>query len=156
MRVEVTTPENVRYVADRMRDSDYREFAAVSYAKDRKQLANIMVEMYGNHVGGMCVYDNEEAIGVGAMVEGRPNVVTLMFFATDKLPKIAYPLTRFIKHTVFPRYRENGVHRIECISIDGHDEAHRWIEVLGLKREARFEAFGKGGETFHQFAWVKP
>jgi len=35
MRVDVTTPENVRYVAERMRESDYREFSALSFASNR-------------------------------------------------------------------------------------------------------------------------
>jgi len=155
MRVEETTPENVRYVAERMRESDYREFSAVSYAKTRGQLADVMTEIYGQHPGGLCAYADDEPVAVGAMVEGRPNVVTLMFFATERMGDIAYPLTRFIRNTLFPRYREDGVHRIECISIEGHELAHRWIRLLGLKHEARFAGYGKGGEAFHQFAWVK-
>lgn len=138
-----------------MRDSDFREFSAVSWAKTRQQLTDIMVEIYGNHPGGMCAYAAGNPVAVGAMIEGRPNVMTLMFFATDTLADIALPLTRFIRSTVFPRYRDEGAHRIECISIDGYEEAHRWIEILGLKREAEFPAYGKNGETFHQFSWVR-
>lgn len=155
MQVEATTPENVRFVAERMRDSDFREFSAVSHARTRKQLADVMVDLYGDHPGGMCVYSGGEPAAVGALIEGRPNVMTLMFFATEAMADIAIPLTRFIRNSVFPRYREDGVHRIECISIEGHDEAHRWIEILGLKREAVFRGYGKHGEAFHQFAWVK-
>lgn len=156
MRVEETTPENVRFVAERMRDSDFREFSAVSHAKTRQQLADVMVDIYGDHPGGMCAYAGGEPAAIGALVEGRPNVMTLMFFATEAMADIAVPLTRFIRNSVFPRYRDEGVHRIECISIDGYEEAHRWIEILGLKLEAEFPGYGKGGETFLQFAWVKP
>jgi hypothetical protein len=80
--------------------------------------------------------------------------VTLAFFATDQFPEIALGLTKFIKDRLFPRYRAEGVHRIECLSMEGYDAAHRWIGVLGLKREAVLPKFGKGGETFFQFAWV--
>jgi hypothetical protein len=156
MRVEPTTPDSVRRVAERMRDSDVREFTAVSYANDRKELAEIMVGMYGEHPGGMCVWLGDDPVAVGAMVEGRPNVITLLFFATDRMKEIAIPLTRFIKHNVFERYREEGVHRIECVSIDGYTEAHRWIEILGLTREAEFPRYGKGGEKFFHYAWVAP
>lgn len=155
MRLEATTPENVRYVAERMRESDFREFSAVSFARTRRQLADIMERTYGEHPGGICAYSGDEPVAIGAVVEGRPNVATLMFFATDALNEIAIPLTRFIKHNLFPRYREDGVHRIECISIDGHTAAHRWIRILGLEREARFPGYGKGGETFFQFSWVQ-
>ena len=35
-----------------------------------------------------------------------------------------------------------------------HAEVHRWVELLGLKREAVMPKYGKGGETYIQFAWV--
>lgn len=156
MRLEDTTPENVRYVAERMRESDFREFSAVSFARDRRQLAELMTKIYGEHPGGICAYSGDEPVAVGAMVEGRPNVVTLMFFATDALNEIAIPLTRFIRNNLFPRYREEGIHRIECISIDGHTAAHRWIRLLGLERETGpMLGYGKNGETFFQFAWTR-
>src|SRR5690606_23608090 len=99
-------------------------------------------------------YLGDEPVAAGAMVGARPNVITLMFFATDDFPKIALPLTRFITKNLFQKYRDNGVHRIECVSIEGYDEAHRWIKILGLHHEAVFPGFGKNGEAFHQFAKV--
>lgn len=156
MRIDVTTPENVRYVAERMRTSDYREFAALSHARNRAEMTDILVDVYGNHPSGICAYDGDEPVAVGAMVEGRPNVATLMFFATDAFPQIALPLTRFITKNLFEKYRAEGVHRIECVSIDGYEQAHRWIKLLGLHHEAVFPGFGKSGEAFHQYSWVRP
>lgn len=155
MRIDVTTPENVRYVAERMRASDYREFSALSHANSRDALTEALVQVYGEHPSGICAYDGEKPVAVGAMVQGRPNVVTLMFFATEAFPKIALPLTRFITKNLFEKYRTEGVHRIECVSIDGYEEAHRWIKLLGLHHEAVMSGFGKNGETFHSYAWVK-
>lgn len=156
MRVDVTTTENVRHVAERMRDSDYREFSALSHARNRQELVTVLTQAYGEHPSGICAYLGDEPVAVGAMVQGRPNVVTLMFFATDDMSRIVLPLTRFITKNLFEKYRAEGVHRIECVSIDGYAEAHRWIKTLGLQPEAVFPAFGKNGEAFHQFAWVKP
>jgi hypothetical protein len=154
MRIDVTTPENVRYVAERMRTSDYREFSALSHARNRAEMTDMLVDVYGNHPSGICAYLHDVPVAAGAMVEGRPNVMTLMFFATDDFPKIALPLTRFIMKNLFEKYRAEGVHRIECVSIDGYDEAHRWIKLLGLHHEAVFPGFGKNGEAFHQFSKV--
>lgn len=155
MRVDVTTPENVRHVAERMRASDFREFSALSHADNQEEMTTLLVQGYGEHPSGICAYDGEEPVAVGAMVQGRPNVVTLMFFATDEFPKIALPLTRFITKNLFEKYRGEGVHRIECISVDGYDEAHRWIKLLGLHHEAVMPGFGKNGEAFHSYSWVK-
>ena len=37
---------------------------------------------------------------------------------------------------------------------DGYHELHRWLGIIGLKREGALRGFGRNGETFHQFAWV--
>lgn len=145
----------VAYVAENMRMTDVAEFMAVSPYDDRNSLAGALVEKYSTHPGVICASDELGPIAVGAMVETRPNVITLMFFATERFPDIAAPLTRFIRRRLFPRYRNVGVHRIECVSIAGYEAAHKWIKVLGLKEEAIMEGYGKNGEMFHQFAWVK-
>lgn len=154
MRIDPATPANIVDVARRMRDRDFTEFSAVSEAENREQLAEQLLARYGHRGDAICA-SLDRPVAIGAMVLARPGVATLMFFATDEFRRIALPLTRWIKWELFPRYREADVHRIECASIEGHDEAHRWIELLGLRREAVMPGYGKGQETFHQFAMVK-
>ena len=102
----------------------------------------------------IAVHDEQGPVCIGGGIEHRPNVVTLLLFATDRFPYVALSLTRFVTRSLFTQYRNAGVHRIEAVSMVGHDEAHRWIETLGLKREAVLRGYGKNGETFLQFAWV--
>lgn len=154
MRVDTARPGYVRYVADRMRAGDIREFLPLTHVETAADLAELMVKLYSDHPDGLSFHDETGPIGIGAMVMGRPNVVTMLFFATDRFPRIAYPLARFTKKNLFPRYREAGVHRIEAVSIDGYHEAHRWIRLVGMSHEAALRGYGKGGETYHQFAWV--
>lgn len=155
MKLDAPTREDVAYVAARMRGRDAAEFMAVSKAATRADLASGLVDRYGGAPDAFCAYLDGKPVAVGAMVEHRPNVVTLMFFATDRLPTIGLALTRWITQRLFPRYKARGVHRIECASMDGYEEVHRWVELLGLKREAVMLGYGRGGETFVQFAWVK-
>lgn len=154
MRLDAPSRDDVAYVAVRMRGRDAEEFMAVSRAETRPELVAGLIDRYGDAPDAFCAYLGETPVAVGAMVEHRPNVVTLMFFATDRLPEIGLSLTRWITQRLFPQYRARGVHRIECASIDGYAEVHRWVELLGLKREAVMPKYGKGGETFVQFAWV--
>ncbi|WP_048647498.1 hypothetical protein [Nitratireductor soli] len=154
LKIDAPTEDTVRHVAKHMRDGDVREFLAVSFAETREELAEILVERYGQHDSVFCFFDEEEPVGVGALIEGRPNVTTLLFFATDKFPSLALGIAKFTKNRLFPRYRAAGVHRIEAISIAGHDDAHRWIQMVGLSPEAVIPGFGKNGEAYHQFAWV--
>lgn len=155
MRIDTPTSEHVRYVADHIRPKDAEEFLAVSFAGTQAELADSLVERYSAHHQAYCFSDDDGTpVAVGAMCEGRPNVITLMFFATERFAKLALPIARFTKHRLFPEYRAAGVHRIECISIAGYEQAHRWIRLCGMQEEGVFRGFGKGGETFHQFAWV--
>ncbi len=154
MRIDGATVESVRHVATHMRDSDIHEFMALSHAIDARELAATMVERYGNNPDTIVAFDGEDPVAVGAMLEIRPNVATLMFFATDQFEKIANPLTRFIRQRLFTQCRGHGVHRIECVSIEGYAAAHRWIKALGLKEEAVMPGYGRNAETFRQFAWV--
>lgn len=154
MRLDAPTRETVAYVAARMRDRDAEEFLAVSRAETRAELVAGLIDRYGDAPDAYVVYSGATPVAVGAMVEHRPNVVTLMFFATERLPEVGLALTKFITQRLFPRYRARGVHRIECASIAGYAAVHRWIRALGLKQEAVMPGYGKGGETFLQFAWV--
>lgn len=154
MRVGAADREFVEHVARHMRPGDVREFLPLTHAATPAELADLMVQLYSDHDAGYSFHDDQGPVGIGAMVEGRPNVVTLLFFATERFAGIALPVARFTKQRLFPTYRRDGVHRIEAVSIDGYDEAHRWIKLVGMKHEAALHGYGKGGETYHQFAWV--
>lgn len=141
-------------VARQMRDSDLAEFLAVSYAEDRASLADDLTQRYGNRDDLIAAYVDGDPVAVGAAIQARPNVLSLLFFATDEFPRAALTLTRFITRQLFPRCRTAGVHRIEAVSIEGNTSAQRWIETLGLTLETPVYGHGKGGETFLQYAWI--
>ena len=149
--IEIASSEDVWNVALKMRESDFREFVAVSAVETREELADILAARTEQPIG---VYREGRPVAIGAMVETRPNVATLMFFATDDFPLVALELTRFVRQRLFPKYREVGFHRFECVSIEGHASAHRWIKILGLELEAYMPKYGREGEAFYQFAWV--
>lgn len=134
MRIDAPTPGAIRYITSGMRKSDIAEFLALSIYEDEQAMKVALVERYGDHPDGFCFFgDDNEPIGAGAMVQIRPNVVTLMFFSTEKFATIANPLARFTKQRLFPRYRDVGIHRIECVSIAGYEPMHRWIKLVGLQ-----------------------
>jgi len=156
MRIDTATPEDIHDVALRMRDSDYREFSALSWADSREALAGELVERYGP-LHPLCVFHRDgERVAVGDVVQVRPNVVSLFFFATDRFGDVALPLTRFVVQRLLRNVREAGVHRIEALTSASHAQAHRWLHALGLRQEGEpFRGFGKGGEDYVQFVWVK-
>jgi len=155
MRIEYATEEQVRDVALRMRATDFAEFSAVSHARTREDLADLLAARYGGQPFTLCASVDDRPVAIGAVLEARPNVASLMFFATDEFPTIAGPLTRFIRRKVLEPMKQSGVHRIETVSMLLHRGAHRWLTALGLEKEAGpFRGYGRNGEPFVQYAWV--
>lgn len=155
MRVEAPTPADVRRVAEQMRSRDREEFMAVSPFKTHDELVEAIVARYGEHNDVIVAHWQNGPVAVGGLIHHRPGVGTLMFFANDDLEKIGSDMTRFIKQRLFPGYTLAGTHRIECASLDGYEEVHRWLGVLGLTKEADMKKYGRNGEDFVQFSWVR-
>lgn len=155
MKADAGTPAAIEAVALNMREHDFREIAAMSGLGLRFQMAKHFSAVYGFHPD-VITFSNDDGkpIAIGALVQGRPNVATSLFFATDEFPSIGGEVTRFVKQRLFPGYRAKGVHRIEAVSIAGYDDMHRWLGALGLTKEAEMRGYGCGGEDFVQFSWV--
>lgn len=155
MKVKEASAIDLYAIAMNMRVADFEEFTALHDTDSRELLAERLARRYHAHPGGIVAFALDGApIAAGATVLARPNVATLMFFATERLNEIGLPLTRFIRNTLFPALRAEGVHRIEAVSSAAHEEAHRWIRALGLEKEAECPGYGKAGQLFYQFAWV--
>ena len=155
MRVEAANPADVRIVAETMRPRDREEFMAVSPFTAFADLIDAIVARYGDHPNVIVAYDGKTPVAVGGLIHHRPHVGTLLFFATDGFHRIGADLTRFIKQRLFPGYTLAGTHRIECASLDGYEEVHRWLGVLGLEHEATMRKYGRDGQDYVQFSWVR-
>lgn len=156
-RVRIVNPTytDVYTVARNMRRDDFDEFRAVHSTDDPIDLARKLADAYRDHAGTMVGHDDKGAVCVGATIEARPNVVTLLFFANDRFPGIALPITRFIKTNLFPKLVKRGIHRIEAISMASHTQSHAWLKTIGLTPETEpLRGFGKRGEAYIQFSWV--
>lgn len=153
--IDRATPGDIYAVALGMRSNDFAEFSALAWASSREELAKNLTARYGATGCILARAKDGTPVAVGDVVEIRPCVGSLLFFATDRFPEIAVPLTRFIVQRLFKELRAAGLHRIEAVSSSEHKQAHRWIKCLGLSHEATFPKYGKGGETFFQFSWVK-
>jgi hypothetical protein len=82
-----------------------------------------------------------------------PGVWDAWMFATDDFLRIGLPLTRWVRRTMMPLVKAAGAHRVHCRSIEGHTEAHAWLERLGAVREGALPGWGKERETFFVYRW---
>jgi hypothetical protein len=155
MRVVPVTPDNIRFVAERMRERDLAEFSATSYFGDRENAAQYLVDNYAEYPGLECVtLDDGTPVGIGGVIWLRPNVGSMLFFATDDFDKIVVSLTRHAAKNIYAPAKAVA-HRIECFSLATYTQMQQWVEVFGLRPEATLRQYGKNGEDFIVYAWVK-
>lgn len=155
MILDRATPAEIHDVALAMRDSDFDEFRAVSWADDREALAHQLTDVYGERPDVLCArLKGAGPIAIGGALQLRPNVATLLFFATPEFGRIAVPMTRWIRSELFPRLGGAGVHRVEAVSSFANKPASRWLTLLGMRRETGpMVGYGKRGEAFVQ--WMR-
>lgn len=85
-------------------------------------------------------------------IEAHPGVWQIHCFGTDDWPKLAIPLTRFVKRTMLPMlFGEFNAHRLEADSIASHVEAHRWMEICGAHREGVKKARGRDRSDYFTY-----
>lgn len=155
MKVTDVTAENLKYIAERMRDRDLAEFSAMSYFDDRENAARFLCENYADYPGLYCVtLDDGTPVGAGGTIWIRPNVASMLFFATDDFDRIVVSLTRFSTKEIFNPAKALA-HRIECFSLASYTQMQSWVELFGLRPEATLRGYGKNGEDFIVYAWLR-
>lgn len=155
MKIGNAEPADIYQVAYAMRETDFAEFSALSYANTREELATSLCDRLAFRpetiVAGL-----DEPICVGVPYPVRPNVVSLLFFATDRFHEIGLPITRFIVRELFPKLKAAGVHRLETLALADNKVGRAWLETLGLRAEtAPLRGYGRDGEYFVQYSWVR-
>ena len=142
-------PELVRHVAQRMRPWDQREIFATRLDDDVDAFClDVLACGPVSWVAGL----EEPIVAVGAAPMWN-GVWSLWMFATDAINKVGFPVTKFVKRHMVPMLIENGAHRLECRSMEGHIDAQDWLKVLGASREATLKGYGRAGEDFHVYTW---
>ena len=154
MRATELYPEGVQHVVHNMRAKDQAEIYATQWTDDPWEFGNSILRMSG---GGYILHadDGEPVVACGAMPMWN-GVMSIWMFATDRFDEISLSVHRFAKRVFFPVLDEMGWHRLECRSIATHDVAHRWLELLGAKKECEVSNYGKAGEAFYLYCWTKP
>lgn len=157
MQIVQATPELVRHVALHMRDGDYDEIAATSWADTRAELADDLAARYSAWCDTIYVAGRSDTpVAVFGWVPLWPGVWSLLMFATDQFQLVSQALTKFCCATAIPALDNAAASRVECYSHARHATAHRWLRFLGLKPEATLQGYGRGGEDFIVFAWSRP
>lgn len=147
-------PQDIFTVAQKMRDKDFNEISSLLYVDDRDELAFNLSNKISNFETVYVVGDTEP-VAIVSYIPVRPGVWSLGMFATDKFKSVGLYLTKRIIRDIIPALDRAKAHRIEAFSIEGYDEVHDWLEFLGLEEECTLSSYGKNGEDFKVFSWVR-
>lgn len=152
MRLAPADLSSVLYVARNMREADRHEIFATRWTDDVDSLAIEVIERWGPIAQTAYASDGTPVAVIGATALW-PGVWAVWMFATARLREIGKPLTRWALRGMLPAILEAGCHRIEARSATGHHEAHRWMEMLGAKRESELRQLGRDKTDFVLFVW---
>lgn len=139
------------YVASSMREWDKREIYSTRPDESPELLARDIM-MLGDF-GWIFGVDGEPIVALGA-VPIWPGVWSVWMFGTDKLPLVGKKVTSWVRRAMIPALLSVGCHRAECNSMEGHTDAHRWLEHLGARRGNKVVAYGKNQENFYNYSWL--
>lgn len=139
----------VDHILANLRASDRRELEATNWSLDG--LAERV--MNTQDFAFFAAHRDTPAALIGA-VPMWPKVWSVFAFGTDDFQKVGLRLTKFARRYIIPAVLNSGAHRMECASIEGHDEAHRWLEALGFHRECSMMCYGRDGETFYRYVML--
>lgn len=150
MRTTPITFEYAHHVASRMREWDKREIYATRWNEDPVELAHDCAS-YGHF--GWVAWGDEEPVAILGAVPMHPGCWSVFMFATNNFRHISFSLTKFVKRVMIPALADTGARRAQCLSMEGHEDAQKWLRLLGATPEEPMLDFGKNGETFIPFVW---
>lgn len=147
----------IRAVCARLRRDDHLEATATLSSDSEDELvkhfwttipsASVFVAL-GSNVHAMPI----ALLGVWQIT---PVVGVAQMVATDQLPRIAASVARYVRRGIIPALIEAGMARVEARALASATENCRWLELLGARRECELPLYGKRGETFVQYAWLR-
>ena len=146
------TYADVVHVARNMRPLDVEEIFPLIWNATPENLAAYTIAAGG--ISRVALWNGEPTAAFGA-VEARPTLWTVWMFATWRWPKVASAATKCIRREIGPDLQEAGAIRADCWSMEGHDQAHKWLELLGATREASLKDYGPTRKTFHCYSWTR-
>lgn len=141
-----------------MRAADREEIFATHFFKgDGAEDQEYATAILANAKTGVLwvAYSGSEPVALMGLDLMWPSVAAIWMFATDRWLSVGLGLTRFARQTIVPLLKDAGIHRAQCWSQDGHETAQRWLEMLGATFETISPGYGRNGESFCLFAWVK-
>lgn len=145
------TYDEVRYVVANLRDQSRDEIFSCLECSEEDFALDIASSMGFKWVG---YYDGKPAAIIGASPQHR-GVWNLFGFGTDDWLKIWRDVTKTARKDMMQAVKDTGAHRAQCVTMASHIGTHRWLKALGATLQTPMPAYGREGQDYTMFAWVR-
>lgn len=143
---------DVLYVMRNLRDLDQIEASATSHSDDPEDWARLIAGAGPFQWG---VYLNGTPVALTGAMQRWPGVWSGWCLGTADFPRVALSVTRLIKRVMLPALFDSGMLRADAYALQSYAVTHKWLNFLGAKAEAALENWGKNGETFVSYVWLR-
>jgi hypothetical protein len=135
-----------------LRDLDRQECSATHFSDDPLVWAEMIYR--AGKFQWVAYHDGVPVAAIGAAPRWG-HVWNAWCLGTDDFPRVAYSLSKHVKRVMLPAVIEAGMHRADTFALKDYDKACKWLEFLGAQREAELANWGKNGETFVSYVWLR-
>lgn len=141
---------DLSYVASNLRPEDHAEidcqldeWSPAMLALSAMQGMAYIAELDGNP---------EAAFGAA---ENRSGLWTIWCWGSKRVHRCVPRITKFCWQVLMPDVMSAGALRGEARPLASNDMACRWLDRLGATRQCLLKSYGKNGEDFVLYSWVR-
>ena len=146
---------SLEYLILNMRAQDRAEIYPLRWHDNPLQLAMEAHANIRNTGRGRVAWYKGRPCAMAAMCEDWPGVWVIWMFGTDDFRNGAVELLRWFRKEANDILTICKGHRIHADSLSTYDEAHKMIEAMGGRKEHTFRHYGKNGEDYTRYVWLK-
>lgn len=143
------------HICANMRDVDKREIYPLLPHDNPLLLAH--QTMHACNMGrAKCIWVNGIPAAVcGVHPEFGHMAYRVFAFGTDQWKSAAFLVMRELRKIARSVIKDHGTMRMHADSHADHEEAHKWMERMNGKCESVMPYYGKNGETYHRYVWLR-
>lgn len=151
VQIVAATLRDLSYVASNMRPEDRAECDAQFDEWIPEGLASVSLR---DHAYIAEVNGNPEA-AFGAGVFGHRGQWVAWSWMTPRGWRAVPQITEFVRSVMVPAVYAAGGQRVEARALEANASARRWLKRMGATERCSLPCYGKNGETFILYDWIR-
>lgn len=138
-----------------MRERDFAEIGCLWQEWDARSCGIVAAQASIPGLSWVVVYEGQPAAAYGFSYAAPfdPEHWQAWAFGTDRFRRCVPTITRHLL-SIRPLL-EKRCRRCQVVTHTEHDLSHQWLEALGAEREGLLRSYGRNGEDFYVYAWVR-